>query len=524
MQPTRFPPEVLSEIFMECLDCPPWVDHDGSIPNAPGDAPFLLTRICRHWRAVSMSTPRLWTYMFLPDLPNTRKKCKLLFSQVAIWLSLSKSLPLSFVLRFDSDFCSRDMTARYLALLFKEIHRWKSVQIGLGLGTISWMPVVQPGSMNLLEDFYFDGATDHTSTDVPTIMTFLASAPLLSNVEIVHDLSHKWVLPWANLTVLNLVIEAEDMSADTLEGLCDNLHECVNLSDLELAFQYGFTGEVLPPTSDVVLPTLDYLVLKCNGTDVMESLVHTFVTPRLSYLSLECLNRRWYPEPSASLGSSILAFLKESGGAIETLSLTDMYILPREIVSCLSLLPNLEGLYLFPERVDAEVFEALTLRFDDEGHLIFGNNLHLRAISCLTAGIFSFSDALPQLPFSMRHPLGDADCTHGHNAPQLITFLDNQPPREDLTTEKLSAWFSEVSNPAFCRSFARMLESRWLLPPGSKVQQLQILRFVHFDLHILERMFPEGYVAVMRCWDQGLNLNVWSSLTRIEYWRSIMHM
>ena len=115
-------------------------------------------------------------------------------------------------------------------------------------------------------------------------------------------------MPWANLSVPNLVI-AQDISANTLEDLCDNLHECVNLSDLGLAFQYGLTGEVLPPTSDVVLPTLGCLALGCNATDVMESFMHTLATPRLSYLSLDCLNREWHPEPSATLGSSNPAFL-----------------------------------------------------------------------------------------------------------------------------------------------------------------------------------------------------------------------
>ena len=43
MQPKRIPPEVLAEIFLECLDTERWEDRDAKMPSGPGDAPHLLT-------------------------------------------------------------------------------------------------------------------------------------------------------------------------------------------------------------------------------------------------------------------------------------------------------------------------------------------------------------------------------------------------------------------------------------------------------------------------------------------------
>ncbi|KIJ13172.1 hypothetical protein PAXINDRAFT_50824, partial [Paxillus involutus ATCC 200175] len=50
----RFPPEVLGEIFVQCLP------GDTYIHPGPDTVPLLLTGICKGWRQVALSTPRLW--------------------------------------------------------------------------------------------------------------------------------------------------------------------------------------------------------------------------------------------------------------------------------------------------------------------------------------------------------------------------------------------------------------------------------------------------------------------------------
>ncbi|KII92014.1 hypothetical protein PLICRDRAFT_104006, partial [Plicaturopsis crispa FD-325 SS-3] len=47
------PPELLSEIFVHCLP-------EDTTPNVRR-APLLLGRVCRRWRAISLSTPQLWS-------------------------------------------------------------------------------------------------------------------------------------------------------------------------------------------------------------------------------------------------------------------------------------------------------------------------------------------------------------------------------------------------------------------------------------------------------------------------------
>ncbi|KAG1748696.1 hypothetical protein EDB19DRAFT_1683168 [Suillus lakei] len=50
----RLPTEVLSSIFIYCLP------EDKYLPPASGQAPMLLTRICRRWRDVAVDMPSLW--------------------------------------------------------------------------------------------------------------------------------------------------------------------------------------------------------------------------------------------------------------------------------------------------------------------------------------------------------------------------------------------------------------------------------------------------------------------------------
>ncbi|KAJ6552744.1 hypothetical protein B0H19DRAFT_901178, partial [Mycena capillaripes] len=55
----RTPPEVLSEIFSWTL--PPAIYSRQRMGFSAMDSPWVLTHICRRWRAVAISTPPLWS-------------------------------------------------------------------------------------------------------------------------------------------------------------------------------------------------------------------------------------------------------------------------------------------------------------------------------------------------------------------------------------------------------------------------------------------------------------------------------
>ncbi|KAF9063820.1 hypothetical protein BDP27DRAFT_1189541, partial [Rhodocollybia butyracea] len=92
LSPVRqIPPETLAEIFVQCLPPdPPYGLRDLT------KAPLLLTTICKDWRHIALTTPRLWNSLHI-HLPVrlTAEACAKRVQGVIAWLERSGSLPLS---------------------------------------------------------------------------------------------------------------------------------------------------------------------------------------------------------------------------------------------------------------------------------------------------------------------------------------------------------------------------------------------------------------------------------------------
>jgi len=86
---SHLPVEVLCQIFVLCL--PAEIHHFRISSNL---APILLTRICRRWREVAVTTPSLWSRLYVNVLPDREdwRKATLCYS---LWLQRSRERPLS---------------------------------------------------------------------------------------------------------------------------------------------------------------------------------------------------------------------------------------------------------------------------------------------------------------------------------------------------------------------------------------------------------------------------------------------
>ncbi|KAL0569779.1 hypothetical protein V5O48_012190 [Marasmius crinis-equi] len=94
----RMPDDILREIFVRCLPIEVLPARDLS------EAPFLLTRICRSWREVAITTPALWNsiHILLPTVfrhdlldDGFEGLVERRFEGTKLWLERSGSLPLS---------------------------------------------------------------------------------------------------------------------------------------------------------------------------------------------------------------------------------------------------------------------------------------------------------------------------------------------------------------------------------------------------------------------------------------------
>ncbi|KAJ6610717.1 hypothetical protein B0H10DRAFT_404701 [Mycena sp. CBHHK59/15] len=124
----RVPSEILSEIFAHCVDA--------AACFSPQNAhPWIITRVCSGWRAVSLASPRLWSNLVLvrePYQPMRRKKGlphrvrPLLARLSAAGAVGSVRVPLSLHLERAENY-----TPDILELVFAASARWHKVTLDL---------------------------------------------------------------------------------------------------------------------------------------------------------------------------------------------------------------------------------------------------------------------------------------------------------------------------------------------------------------------------------------------------------
>ena len=130
----RLSTDVLGVIFGHCL-----ATHQNPVMSA-SEAPILLTRICRDWRSIAFSIPRLWSRLYIPTLPivlNDRLEAlrhvlesdrgmEARTEEVQRWLTLSAACPLAITL-MDNDSVSHPPL---LDVIIESSQRWQQLELG----------------------------------------------------------------------------------------------------------------------------------------------------------------------------------------------------------------------------------------------------------------------------------------------------------------------------------------------------------------------------------------------------------
>ncbi|KAF6743817.1 hypothetical protein DFP72DRAFT_976126 [Ephemerocybe angulata] len=125
----RLPDELLREIFLHSLPS----NHNATF--CPEDSPILLTRVSQRWRAVALSTPRLWSTLHIPILSELDGF--VLFTQrdvmVKEWMARAGSTPisLSFGTGWSSFFPNLPYLSRLFAIASPTYSTWEDIAVSL---------------------------------------------------------------------------------------------------------------------------------------------------------------------------------------------------------------------------------------------------------------------------------------------------------------------------------------------------------------------------------------------------------
>jgi hypothetical protein len=251
------PTEITSEIFVHFLP------HYPERPPLIGlSSPHILGQICRTWREIAFSTPRLWRAIEL-KFPTTSPTMAL--DLLRTWLSRSKNCPLSISLQ------SRLLEVDFIQAIIPHSERWEYIELKLPIESLR----LSGGDFPLLYSLTLGPTTYAEEVDSLDAISPFSNAPRLNQVALCNTFGPSEIqLPWSQLTSISVEFltstectEILQHSAALREFRCDHV---------EVA-----AGNILP-----VAPLRYLHSLKLGGSMGHQMLREALTTPALRHLTI----------------------------------------------------------------------------------------------------------------------------------------------------------------------------------------------------------------------------------------------
>ncbi|KAJ7741327.1 hypothetical protein B0H16DRAFT_1033005 [Mycena metata] len=303
----RVPHDVLLEIFFSCLPS----THNALIDAS--EAPLILGLICRHWRNVAYTTPRIWSSIHIPslnyrDLPP--KTVLALEKVVEAWLERSGSCPLSvsFTESFTEHIDPSDPALNQpspMSQLLTASRRLRRLELTASARALQPILNLGPDALPLLRSMAIKTSGNKSFSEFS--MDAL-NAPGVQEISLsVAGDPLSFPLRWPQLTRLNLVCFPAWTEQGTEGGVDANaalevLRRCPNLSWCQI--QISKPDTVHDSTSTVTMPYLHTFIIG-SPFSLPDCILH-LILPKLSYLRIESMSsRRRRRRIQSGLGPSI---------------------------------------------------------------------------------------------------------------------------------------------------------------------------------------------------------------------------
>ncbi|KAG6918325.1 hypothetical protein DXG01_015183 [Tephrocybe rancida] len=259
------PPELLIEIFIWCA-----VNHSL--------APLTLQRVSKWWRALVVSSPRVWQHVLLDDQAHTTS---FLRAQAELWLQRSMPLPIDVELNVQTP----DLILPMLSPLLSHVQRWRSFVMQGQLDE----KIALIGDSNLTNDFLTDLriSIQDDFNGKPHQTFFSQSGKFTMEVHVLR-IPHSNLL--APLRITNLRLTEDSFSGLQTEpkDIIGFLSAC---PELQIFYFKGWPYDKPPPPDPfpvVSLPQLHTIYLK--NICMTRAILSSIDTPRLANLYLAHLN------------------------------------------------------------------------------------------------------------------------------------------------------------------------------------------------------------------------------------------
>ncbi|KAG7089081.1 hypothetical protein E1B28_010790 [Marasmius oreades] len=372
----RVPPEIWRLVFSCCL---PGSDFP---VRTITEAPLLLTRICRSWREIALTTPGLWNAIHIniarkpprfDDVWYTKMRARI--CGVKRWLERSGSLPLRISLSVSfgttvndwnrssrvytverppgphSSMTPEELAADLAALLLPYSSRWQTLSLNYIPPSILEMLLGDGVDLSVLQKISFEGAG--LSNESALLSRLLQKARSCTILHINDHILRGLMYPasfWARLTQLNTSIPMPaNHFLSALAALCPSLTTCtVQFARLPRAGTVHFYAS---PCKWEHLRKLDMTFLRRADMSLISDVLKVINTPFLAEFRIAWdfgpdLSANPVGEPDRVTESPIHEFLLRSE-CEETLTRLTVD-LPRQqlelLVQTLAVLPSLKFL------------------------------------------------------------------------------------------------------------------------------------------------------------------------------------
>ncbi|KAJ7029336.1 hypothetical protein C8F04DRAFT_1043331 [Mycena alexandri] len=319
----QFPPEIIAEIFFRCLPA------EFTVPD-PGTAPLVLCRICRQYREIALSTPVLWSSLWLDFRRIARSKAYLELHRT--WLARAGNTPLSLSFRDHASqrLDSSDAIKSLILTIVELSGQWRNIEIQLFVRhgiTALLFPI--KGTLPRLEKLIIVGAQ---KLDNPIS---IADAPNLRCVSVRYHPELR--LPWHQLTTFRCDAGLDASSALKL------IRDSPNLLDAALfSYNIGTTPLALS------LATSRHAHLECLTLAGFPGVQKDFtIFKYLEAPSLKTLRVLFKATGFRPLDvSPFLYFLSQPSLRLHTLILSHLPATPADLITCLKATPSVVHLKL----------------------------------------------------------------------------------------------------------------------------------------------------------------------------------
>ena len=263
----KLPTELLVEIFRHTRS-----DSVNDVHSEKHCYPVALSQVCRHWRAVAIGAPTLWSDIRVLGYHTEEAK-----EATRIYLERSKTCPIFLTWFTDEDQFRADVPAVVERLIAPAAERWQRITLIAGTKTASSALLTAMESLDfpILRDIEISCAP-WVTTPAPT-PTLCRSAPLLRRCRL-HDIFSLPSLP-SNLVVLDCVFLAFGLTVFDLDPLLEFLpHVAHSLEHLRFGPPPASRVHFTPGTSKVPLENLKSLLIT-NSHAIMNHIL----APNLIY-------------------------------------------------------------------------------------------------------------------------------------------------------------------------------------------------------------------------------------------------